>query len=122
MMDKDEIEEFLSRASKDEPVVKKVRFPALNSATGLQNMRTNLDYLHDVQVQVTAELGGATIRVRDLLDLNKETMLELKRAAGDNVDILVNRQRLARGEVVIIGSNFGIRIERVYHPDDLKEE
>lgn len=121
-MNKDEVDEFLNRARKDEPVVKKVRFPELAPATGLQNMKINLNYFQDVQVLVTAELGGATIRARDLLDLNEGTLLELKRAAGDNVDILVNRRRLARGEVVIIGSNFGIRIERVYQPDEHKEE
>lgn len=118
----DEIEEFLVRAHKDEPLVKKVRFPELTPANNLQNMKINLDYFQDVQVMVTAELGGATIRIQDLLDVNIGTLLELKRAAGDNVDILVNRQRMARGEVVIIGNNFGIRIERVYNPDEHKEE
>lgn len=121
MMYDDELKDFLSKAQADEPVVRKVRFPDLEPASGLQNMKIGFDYLLDVQLQVTVELGGASIMIKDLLELQAGSMLELNRTAGDNVDILVNRQHLARGEVIVIGNNFGIRVERIYLPEEIKE-
>lgn len=121
MLNENEIREFLSRAQSDEPVIKKVRFPELAPASGLQNMKIGIDYLQDINIMVTAELGGATIQIRNLLDLQEGSLLELKRAAGDNVDIMVNNQCLARGEVIVIGSNFGIRIDKIYQSDENKE-
>jgi flagellar motor switch protein FliN/FliY len=121
MLNEDEIREFLSKAQANEPVVKKVRFPELAPASGLQNMKIGFDYLQDVSIMVTAELGGAIIKISNLLDLEEGSLLELKRAAGDNVDIMVDDQCMARGEVIIIGSNFGVRIDKIYQPDEQKE-
>ncbi|MEW5953969.1 MAG: FliM/FliN family flagellar motor switch protein [Bacillota bacterium] len=121
MLNEDEIREFLSKAQANEPVVKKVRFPELAPASGLQNMKIGFDYLQDVSIMVTAELGGTIIKISNLLDLEEGALLELKRAAGDNVDIMVDDQCMARGEVIIIGSNFGVRIDKIYQPDEQKE-
>lgn len=70
----------------------------------------NLDLLLNVSLQVTAELGKAKMNVRDILKLGTGAIVELDRLAGGPVDLLVNNKLVARGEVVAIDDNFGVRI------------
>ncbi len=70
----------------------------------------NLDVLMNVSVQVTAELGTCKMLVRDILKLGTGSIVELDRLAGGPVDLLVNDRLVARGEVVAIDENFGVRI------------
>jgi flagellar motor switch protein FliN/FliY len=72
-----------------------------------------LDLLHDVEMGVTAELGRTRMTVRDLLSLTPGAVVELDRAAGSPVDVLVNGTLIARGEVVVIDEEFGIRISEI---------
>ena len=73
----------------------------------------SLDLLHDVEMGVTAELGRTRMTVRDLLSLTPGAVVELDRAAGSPVDVLVNGTLIARGEVVVIDEEFGIRISEI---------
>jgi flagellar motor switch protein FliN/FliY len=75
--------------------------------------RAGLDLLHDVEMEVTAELGRTRMTVRELLSLSPGTIVELDRAAGSPADLLVNGRLLASGEVVIIDENFGLRITQI---------
>ena len=70
----------------------------------------NLDLLLNVSLQVTAELGKCKMNVRDILKLGTGSVVELDRLAGGPVDLLVNNKLVARGEVVSIDENFGVRI------------
>lgn len=70
----------------------------------------NLDLLMHVPLKVTAQLGTCRMQVRDLLKLGKGTVIELDRLAGGPVDLLVNDRLVARGEVVAIDENFGVRV------------
>jgi flagellar motor switch protein FliN/FliY len=70
----------------------------------------NLDLLLNVSLQVTAELGKCKMNVRDILKLGTGAVVELDRLAGGPVDLLVNNKLVARGEVVAIDDNFGVRI------------
>ena len=79
------------------------------SSTGVRP----LDLLHDVEMGVTAELGRTRMTVRDLLSLAPGAVVELDRAAGSPVDVLVNGTLIARGEVVVIDEEFGIRISEI---------
>ena len=74
---------------------------------------TGLEVLHDVALGVTAELGRAKMLVKDVLALSPGSVIELDRAAGGPVDVLVNGTLIARGEVVVIDEEFGIRITEV---------
>jgi flagellar motor switch protein FliN/FliY len=76
-----------------------------------------LSLLHDVEMGVTAELGRRRMTVRDLLSLTPGAVIELDRAAGSPVDVLVNGTLIARGEVVVIDEEFGIRISEIVTPD-----
>jgi len=77
-----------------------------------------LELLNDVEMEVTAELGRKRIPVRDLLSLTPGAVVELDRAAGSPVDVLVNGTVIARGEVVVIDEEFGIRIVEVLGRED----
>ncbi len=72
-----------------------------------------LSLLHDVEMGVTAELGRRRMSVRDLLSLTPGAVIELDRAADSPVDVLVNGTLIARGEVVVIDEEFGIRISEI---------
>jgi flagellar motor switch protein FliN/FliY len=70
----------------------------------------NLDLLMNVPLHVTAELGKCKMAVADVLKLGTGSVIELDRLAGGPVDLLVNDKLVARGEVVAIDENFGVRI------------
>jgi len=85
-----------------------------------QEQSKNLDLLMNVPLKVTAELGTAKMLVQDILKLGAGSIVELDRLAGGPVDLLVNDKLVARGEVVAIDENFGVRvtelIDRVQQP------
>jgi flagellar motor switch protein FliN/FliY len=86
------------------------------TSTGAMPARGGLDLLHDVEMEVSAELGRTRMSVRELLSLLPGTVIELDRAAGGPADLLVNGRLIARGEVVVIDENFGIRITEIVPP------
>lgn len=70
----------------------------------------NLDLLMNVPLQITAELGKCRMRFAEVLKLGTGSIVELDRLAGGPVDLLVNGKLVARGEVVAIDENFGLRV------------
>lgn len=70
----------------------------------------NLDLLMNVPLQITAELGKCKMAVSEILKLGTGSIVELDRLAGGPVDLLVNSKLVARGEVVAIDENFGVRV------------
>ena len=84
-------------------------------------MRGGLDMLHDVEMEVSAELGRTRMSVRELLSLSPGAIVELDRAAGSPADLLVNGRLIARGEVVVVDENFGIRITEIVAPGTERE-
>jgi flagellar motor switch protein FliN len=84
-------------------------------------VRGGLDMLHDVEMEVSAELGRTRMSVRELLSLTPGAIVELDRAAGSPADLLVNGRLIARGEVVVVDENFGIRITQIVAPGTERE-
>ena len=78
----------------------------------------NLRVLENIDVKLTVEVGGAEIKLRDLLRINEGSVIELERLAGDPLDILANGTIIAKGEVVMIGERFGIRFTEVVDPEE----
>jgi flagellar motor switch protein FliN/FliY len=70
----------------------------------------NIDVLMDVELPVVIELGRTSMFIRDILDLGPGSIVELNKLSGEPVDLLINDRKFARGEVVVIDENFGIRI------------
>ena len=73
----------------------------------------SLDFLMDVPLKVTVELGRKRMRVAELLALAKGTVVALEKVAGEPLDVLVNDQLVARGEAVVINDKFGVRLTDV---------
>jgi flagellar motor switch protein FliN len=76
----------------------------------------NIDLLMDVNLQVTVELGRTRRQIRDVLSLGPGSVLELDKLAGEQVDVLVNGKLIAKGEVVVIDENYGVRITDIISP------
>jgi flagellar motor switch protein FliN/FliY len=93
-------------------------FEALEPAPAAPVVPRSLQLLRDVEMGVTAELGRTRMTVRSLLELTPGSVIELDRAAGSPVDVLVNGTLIARGEVVVIDEEFGIRISEIVSPDE----
>ena len=78
-------------------------------STTVENLPT-LEFLLDVPVKLTVELGSCHISMRDLLQLNVGSVVQLDKSANASVDLYVNQKLVARGEVVVVEENFGIKI------------
>ena len=78
----------------------------------------NLDLLLDIPLKVTVELGRTKMRIEDILDLSSGSIVELDKLAGEPVDVLVNQKLIAKGEVVVIDENFGVRVTDIISQKD----
>jgi len=81
------------------------------------HQRTDLRLLYDVEMTLTAEIGRTRLPVRQVLDLVPGSVLELDRAAGAPADLMVNGRLIARGEVVVVDEDYGIRITEIVSAD-----
>lgn len=101
-----------SPAATDLPPLARPELPELGQGTGPAEAR-DLRLLADVQVELAVEIGRVKLPLRDLLSLAPGAVLELDRAADAPVDVLVNGCLVARGEVVVIEGEFGVRVTAV---------
>ncbi|WP_022975043.1 flagellar motor switch protein FliN [Nevskia ramosa] len=85
------------------------------NAGGLGN-EFNLDVILDVAVTLSMEVGRARIPIRNLLQLNQGSVVELERAAGEPLDVYANGTLIAHGEVVVVNEKFGVRLTDVVSP------
>ena len=118
----DEVEEKTSTPEEDRemrPVGAKPKFaPGNGGAPAPAEGRSNIDFLLDVPLGVSVELGRTKIAVRDMLQLGPGSVLELDKMIGEPLDLLVNDKLIARGEVVVFDENFGIRITDIIKPEE----
>ena len=77
-----------------------------------------LDAILDVPVTIAMEIGRTRINIRNLLQLNQGSVVELDRLAGEPMDVLVNGTLVAKGEVVVVNEKFGIRLTDIISPSD----
>ncbi|WP_054028978.1 flagellar motor switch phosphatase FliY [Bacillus sp. FJAT-28004] len=90
--------------------VQPVQFANFGNAPLIQPDETNLNLLLDIPLKVTVELGRTQKQIKDILELSQGSIIELDKLAGEPVDILVNNKLIAKGEVVVIDENFGVRV------------
>ncbi|RJQ12032.1 MAG: flagellar motor switch protein FliN [Dehalococcoidia bacterium] len=104
--------------TRDDVDVHPVRFPPLPEVRGgtAAGMPRSLDLIMDVAMRVTVEIGRSTMTVEDVLSLGPGSVVELNTLAGEPVDVLVNDQLIARGEVVVVDENFGVRVTEIVSP------
>ncbi len=95
----------------------KAAFQALEAEVGRGDGEdVNLDLILDVPVTLSMEIGRTQITIRNLLQLNQGSVVELDRLAGEPMDVLVNGTLIAHGEVVVVNEKFGIRLTDVVSP------
>lgn len=97
-------------------------FPSLDEAAASQVDPSSLGLLADVELELTVELGHSRRNIKEILAMGPGSVMELDRHAGETVDILVNGRLVARGEVVVIGENYGVRITELINPEGGKEK
>ncbi len=83
---------------------------------------TNIDLLMDVMLQVKVELGRTRMPLKQILELQNGSVIELDRMAGDAVDIYVNERLIGRGEVVVVDDKFGVRITELVSQEEKNGE
>ncbi len=93
-----------------------VRFPPLSAPGSSGAAQSPIDMIMDVSMRVTVELGRSTMMVEEVLALGPGSVVELNKLAGEPVDILVNERLIARGEVVVVDENFGVRVTEIVSP------
>ena len=76
----------------------------------------NLDFILDIPLRVTVELGRTSVVIKDLLQLGQGSVLELDKLAGEPLEILINGKLVAKGEVVVVNEKFGIRLTDIISP------
>lgn len=77
----------------------------------------SLDVLKDVEVEITLEIGRRRMRIAEVLRLSTGQTLELAKAAGEPLDIFVNGRLLGRGEAIVVGDRYGVRITEIVSPE-----
>lgn len=87
-----------------------------NGGSDTSSREVNIDVILDVPVTLSMEVGRTRIPIRNLLQLNQGSVVELDRAAGEPLDVFVNGTLVAHGEVVVVNDKFGIRLTDVISP------
>ena len=103
-------------ATAERPDVAKVRFDDVRNDPNATGGEVNLDVILDVPVTLAMEVGRTRISIRNLMQLNQGSVVELDRAASEPLDVFVNGTLVAHGEVVVVNDKFGIRLTDVISP------
>jgi len=88
------------------------------AASSARGTPQTLDFILDVTLQVTVEVGRARMTIQDLLQLGQGSVVELEKLAGEPLDVYINGKPVARGEAVIVNEKFGVRLTDIISPDD----
>jgi flagellar motor switch protein FliN/FliY len=107
--DPEEIKELLQDTPKTAPRAKQSKDTGGNRG---------LDFLYDIPLQVSVEVGRSKIMLKDLLKMSEGYVIELDKLAGEPLDLYVNAKLIARGEAVMVGEKFGIRLTDVVSASD----
>lgn len=84
---------------------------------GVMQQKENIEIIMDVPLEVTVELGRTTKKIKEILEFSPGSIIELNKLAGEPIDILVNGKFVAKGEVVVIDENFGIRVTNIINAE-----
>lgn len=100
---------------------KSAEFSELKKTDVIASSR-NIDFILDVPLDVTVELGRTSMPIYDLLQLGQGSIVELNKLAGEPLEVLVNQKLIARGEVVVVNEKFGIRLTDIVSPKERVEK
>ena len=84
-------------------------------SAGIKSL-ANMEFLLDIPLEVTVELGRTKMLINDMLKLGQGSVIELSKLAGESLEILANQKPIARGEVVVVNEKYGVRLTEVISP------
>jgi flagellar motor switch protein FliN/FliY len=120
--DQDDIDAMMASAAAAQPQAPRAKMEEFGSvqrqSTPVSLDGPNLDVILDIPVSISMEVGNTEITIRNLLQLNQGSVIELDRLAGEPLDVLVNGTLIAHGEVVVVNEKFGIRLTDVISPSE----
>lgn len=114
--DTDPVEDAWAEALDEQSGAKAASFDELSDDGHPGSGDVKLDVVLDIPVTISMEIGRTKISIRNLLQLNQGSVVELDRLAGEPMDVLVNGTLIARGEVVVVNEKFGIRLTDIISP------
>jgi flagellar motor switch protein FliN/FliY len=85
---------------------------------GNEEMKRDIDFLLDIPVEVSVQLGTTRMMIKEILQLGQGSVIELEKLAGEPMEILANNRTVARGEVVVVNEKFGVRLTDIISPTD----
>ena len=120
----DETAMYLTGQSDEDDGISSPSIPSMTAADGViggsssgrAEFDSSMEVLFDVPLEISVELGRVKMMVREVLDLGTGSIIEVDKAAGEPVDVMVNGRLVAKGEVVVIEDNFGVRITEILNP------
>ncbi|RSL33177.1 flagellar motor switch phosphatase FliY [Salibacterium salarium] len=113
-----EQDRFVGGGQQASKQVQSAEFSSFEAPSLNENESKNLNMLLDIPLDVTVELGRTQRSIKDILDFTQGSIIELDKLAGEPVDILVNQKLVAKGEVVVIDENFGVRVTDIVSQAD----
>ena len=82
----------------------------------MANKVRDIEFLYDVELELAVVLGTTRMLIRDLLQLNTGSVVELAKLAGESLDVVINEKVIARGEAVVVNEKFGVRLTEIVSP------
>ena len=116
-LESSDVEQTAPQASADDMV-----FANMESDQLQDNSPQNMDFLLDIPLEITVELGKTKITIGDLLKLGQGSVVELNKMTNQPLEIFVNKKLMAQGEVVVVNEKFGIRLTNIISPGDRVKE
>lgn len=102
----------------EQPEVQKAEFENIETPQETKSADRRLEMLLDIVLPVSIELGRTKMFIKDILELERGSIIELDKMAGEPVDLYINNKKMAEGEVVVVDKHFGIRITNLIDPAD----
>ena len=103
------------QAAKQKP--EPTKSPNQTDAT-VSKLSGNMDFLLDIPLEISVELGRTKILINELLKLGQGSVIELSKLAGETLEILANQKLVARGEVVVVNEKYGVRLTEIISPSE----
>ena len=108
--DDDETDEDDDNAAKDVVTVRPVKFKKFEATPPIRTIKKNLDIMQDVSMHISVELGRTKLSIKEVMDFEEGSIVELNKIAGEQVEVFVNGKLVAKGEVIVIEDRFGVRV------------
>ena len=119
--DPEEIKELLDGEGMDTSIGNQLSAESSDASSSLSSDR-GLEFLYDVPLQISVEVGRSKILLKDLLKMGEGYIIELDKLAGEPLDLYVNSRLIAKGEAVMVGEKFGIRLTDVVNASERIEQ